>query len=70
MPVNQMARCRHCGDVIGVYEPLVLVDEDGISRVGSCAAEPGLASEPGERYHHHCYMAARAASDRLDGPRE
>jgi len=65
-----MARCRHCGDVIGVYEPLVLVDEDGISRVGSCAAEPGLASEPGERYHHPCYLAAVLARDATDGSPE
>lgn len=51
-------RCAHCGDVIGVYEPVVLVDEEGVALASSYAAEPALAAEQGSHYHHACYVAA------------
>jgi len=46
--------------VIGVYEPLVVVD-DGEAREGSRAAEPELCAERAEHhhrsyYHRSCYM--------------
>ena len=28
--MTEPLRCAHCGDVIGVYEPVVLVGEDGM----------------------------------------
>lgn len=37
-----------------MYEPVVLV-VDGEIRETSRAAEPTVASEPGERYHRACY---------------
>jgi hypothetical protein len=46
--------CDHCSDVIGVYEPVVVVI-DGNARQTSRAAEPTIASGPGERYHLACY---------------
>jgi hypothetical protein len=46
--------CRHCDDVIGTYEPMVLVT-DGCPRTTSVAAEPHISSEPGERFHRACY---------------
>lgn len=53
-PPDDRLRCRLCGDVIGVYEPLVH-SLDGAARATSRAAEPGVASAPGERYHRDCY---------------
>ena len=48
-----MLVCDRCGDVIGIYEPTVVVD--GEPRETSRAAEPDLAERPGERYHRACY---------------
>ncbi len=67
LPMNRMPTCLHCGDVIGVYEPLVHVGEDGIARTSSYAAEPGLARESGARYHHVCYLAVVEAQSGPDG---
>lgn len=54
MTAPQMT-CDHCAEVIGVYEPVVVVDE-GEARETSRAAEPGVACEQGQRYHRACYM--------------
>jgi hypothetical protein len=50
-------KCAHCGDVIGVYEPLILVDGSG-ERLTSRAAEPELAHIEGRNYHRTCRLAA------------
>ena len=47
-------KCDRCGDVIGTYEPVIVVNNGGARRT-SLAAEPGLASRPGEHYHRPCY---------------
>lgn len=47
--------CEYCADVIGVYEPIVVVIE-GEARETSRAAEPTLCSEHGERYHRACFL--------------
>lgn len=52
--MEQPMRCGHCGDVIGVYEPLVVV-RDGETRSTSAAAEPHIGEEPGERFHRACH---------------
>jgi hypothetical protein len=52
--------CALCRDVIGVYEPLVHVLGDLVSRT-SLAAEPGVAIAGGERYHADCF--ARSERD-------
>ncbi len=44
--------CRFCGDVIGVYEPLIVLREGAVSET-SRAAEDGLLR--GEHYHRDCY---------------
>ncbi len=49
-------RCDRCGEVIGVYEPVTVVD-GGAHRGTSVAAEPALASLPGARYHEACFTA-------------
>ncbi len=49
MSSRQMT-CDHCDEVIGVYEPMVVVTEAG-ARETSTAAEPSLGLERAERYH-------------------
>jgi hypothetical protein len=39
-PGSPLPRCEHCGELIGVYEPLVSVPDGG--RLTSIAAEPEL----------------------------
>jgi hypothetical protein len=53
-PSAMPPRCQRCGDVLGVYEPLILISDD-FPRVTSRAAEPHLfpTIEPG--YHKTCY---------------
>ena len=46
--------CAHCGDVIGVYEPTVIM-LDGACRVTSRAAHPDAVDKALARYHHACY---------------
>jgi len=55
----ELMRCQHCGDVIGVYEPLV-VRLHGDTRETSRAAEPGLAAGHGEQFHAACYAARQS----------
>jgi len=50
-------RCRHCEDVIGVYEPMIVLS-DGQARNTSRAAEPDERGLGGECYHHACYTQA------------
>ena len=44
----------HCGDVIGAYEPMILV-EDGRPRKTSTSAEQDRDPHAGECYHVACY---------------
>lgn len=46
-------RCQTCGDVIGVYEPIVLVEPPG-RRETSLAAEPGLRDSALACHHRAC----------------
>lgn len=52
--VSHLLLCHHCGEVIGVYEPLVRVS-GGHVRESSRALEPGASARDGERYHSACY---------------
>jgi hypothetical protein len=52
--VEEAARCAHCGDVIGVYEPLVTLVE-GRAHETSLAAEASCAERDVERFHRACY---------------
>lgn len=45
--------CRTCGEVIGVYEPLVMGHD--LSRVTSRAAEPELLPPDGDYFHRSCF---------------
>ncbi len=56
-------RCESCGDVIGVYEPLINVLAGGI-RESSRAADPGLSTgASGLLYHAACYQADDGLAD-------
>ena len=48
-------RCHHCGDVIGIYEPLVLLSESD-RRETSLAAEPDLAVGVSPVFHRACSL--------------
>jgi hypothetical protein len=50
-------RCQDCGEVIGVYEPLVVYDGSG-AHTTSRAAEPDLRAGAAAYYHGDCYAAA------------
>lgn len=52
--MSRKLRCNHCQEVIGVYEPLILVVRCE-ARETSRAAEPSLGSEDAEHYHAACY---------------
>ena len=51
--------CRHCGDVIGVYEPLVLETASGRHET-SLAADPDVVQSVRPGYHRACYELIRA----------
>ena len=56
MQVDEAFRCKQCGDVIGVYEPLVVCTED-VARTTSRAAEPSCTPADSTHYHRDCYTA-------------
>ena len=51
-------RCRHCDDVIGVYEPMILVSPEARCET-SVLAEPNLPPNA-ECYHRDCYVSRPA----------
>lgn len=59
--LTSLPRCDHCDDVIGVYEPMVVVKSDEV-RVTSRAAEPAIVGESAERYHRSCYLERGGSS--------
>lgn len=46
-------RCRVCGEVIGVYEPLIVLREGAHHETSKAAADDGQLR--GELYHRDCY---------------
>jgi hypothetical protein len=56
--VDQALRCSRCGDVIGIYEPIIVVEAHE-HRQTSAAAEPQVSRHRGEHYHRACYRADR-----------
>jgi hypothetical protein len=53
-PAGPPLRCDRCGDLIGVYEPLVAL-EDGTARGTSLAAE-GHAGGAATYRHRACHL--------------
>jgi hypothetical protein len=54
-------RCVQCGDVIGVYEPLVAIEPQG-PHLTSVAAEPGGFSVGAACFHAACHERMSADS--------
>jgi len=61
-------RCTRCGDVIGVYEPLIVVS-DGSASATSLASDPTASCAAGERYHSSCYGATNPGAHQELNPR-
>jgi hypothetical protein len=55
-PIRRLL-CEVCGDVIGVYEPLVMRTTES-ERTTSRAAEPELRARDGAYFHHECHALA------------
>ena len=66
-PIRDKPRCALCGDVIGSYEPMILV-EDGEPRKTSPSAKRDRDRQAGECYHAACYPR-RTAGDAIEKPR-
>ncbi|HLM87334.1 MAG TPA: hypothetical protein VK272_14235 [Solirubrobacteraceae bacterium] len=52
-----ISRCVHCGDVIGAYEPTIVIG-DGRPRRTSRAAELEVIWTGADCYHDACYRQA------------
>lgn len=48
-------RCNRCRDVIGIYEPMITVN-DGLADETSLAAQPDVGKQGSECYHRACYF--------------
>lgn len=53
-PTPEKPHCAHCGDVIGAYEPMILL-VDGEPRKTSAFAEQAREPHTSECYHTACY---------------
>jgi hypothetical protein len=58
--VSEPLRCVHCGEVIGVYEPLIALAR-GRARETSVAAEAVSADSNADCFHRTCYDNHRHA---------
>lgn len=63
-PRPRKPHCEICGDVIGVYEPYVLVREDDEGFISSLASR-SLSSNGGALYHLECFRTR--SGSRLSG---
>jgi hypothetical protein len=53
--MSEAMLCAHCGEVIGVYEPLIAL-VDGLPLETSLLAEPGSARSADDRFHRACFV--------------
>jgi hypothetical protein len=58
-------RCRHCGEVIGAYEPMIVL-RGGEARRSSRAAEREAGAPMDECYHDACYAQAQGEDPGLE----
>jgi hypothetical protein len=58
-------RCHHCGDVIGAYEPMIVLC-GGEARRTSRSAEREAGAPTHECYHDACYTQAHGEDPVLD----
>jgi hypothetical protein len=64
-PTPATTRCRHCGDVIGVYEPMIVIT-DGRARSTSRAAEIEAGGPLEQCYHDACCEPAHREGSKPD----
>ncbi len=65
MTTDGRTRCADCGDVIGIYEPLIALTA-GITRETSLAAESLREDRDTSCFHRKCYeLHDRGWEDRL-----
>jgi hypothetical protein len=57
-------RCARCGEALGIYEPLVVIDAQGARRT-SCAADPQLLCGGAELLHRACHASGPPAQHPL-----
>jgi hypothetical protein len=57
--MSGILRCQRCEDVIGVYEPMIVV-VDGQPRETSRAADDTTKALTGIYYHRSCFAQAQA----------
>ena len=63
------SRCAHCGEIVGVYEPMRLLLPDGTHRPGSRLTLRDQLDAPGSTaVHERCYEAPEQR--RTEGPAE
>jgi hypothetical protein len=66
---NKAPTCRRCGDVIGVYEPVIMLANGGV-RDSSRRDQRDGAETVGERYHQACYSKAQSEDPGEEPTRE
>jgi hypothetical protein len=57
---RESAKCRHCRDVIGVYEPMIVL-LDGEALLTSRAVADRNIPHDAHRYHETCFALVEAA---------
>jgi hypothetical protein len=63
--MSDTLRCRHCGEVIGVYEPLITLVE-GRPWETSRLADPLAGALGGTCYHRACFEHRREEHEGAD----
>lgn len=61
--MNVTLRCRHCDDVIGLYEPMIVLRAGHprkTSRTAELAAGVPLTESAGAFYHDACYQQSHS----------
>lgn len=53
-------KCEHCGEVIGVYEPMIVLEGERARATSKAAEQNGAWSLAAECYHAACYEQAAA----------
>jgi len=53
--VDERLRCRHCDDVIGAYEPMIVVTEHGYRESSRLREGAPLARIADDCYHAACF---------------